>query len=136
MIEPNNIGLFVGAVPVGLAFLNRVKNHIKARARNKSELSLSNEEPLEVAHLDHTRNEEYQDPSNGILVTQTEHLAHHLIHRGNAQAIGLTEEGNEWAIGQLFDRVFHFHRQRGVPDLYIQQRIDNAVQRWQGADNE
>lgn len=135
MIDPNDIGLInagIMAVPIGMAFTSKVKNFIKARAKNKSELSFSNEEPLEAAHFNHTRDEDYLDPGNGILVTSTEHLAQHLIYRGNAQAIGLSEEANEWAISQLFDRVFSFHRQRGVPDLYIQQRIDNAVHRWEG----
>lgn len=129
-------GGLIGLVGIGMAFVPRVRAEVKRRANNRSELSGSNEEPLEVAHLNHARDEDYQDPGNALLVTTTEHLAHHLIHRNRAEAIGLTEEGNEWAIGKLFERVFNFHRQRGIPDIHIQQRIGLAIQRWEDRDPE
>lgn len=88
-----------------LAFTREVRREIGNRAGWKSELSgLSSRDGynLHAAHLNHDRQrEDYNSPTNGLMMTVEEHLRHHESYRGRAHLIGLTEEGNEWAIRKL-----------------------------------
>ena len=87
------------------AFSRKSKNEIIGRAGNRSEISgLSPEEaggPLHCMHLDHPRDETYDEPSRGLLVTKREHLIYHRNHRGRAHEIGLSEEHNEQSINLI-----------------------------------
>lgn len=133
---PRDGAIFAVAIPVGLAYLKKIRQEIKERAGNKSELSGRSDRPLEAAHLDHTRGDDYQDPNNGILCTDIEHAAHHIIHQGNAEAIGLGEHQNEWAVGTILTRVFNFSRAKGIPDSQTTQEIHEAINLWNQADED
>ena len=56
---------------------------------------------LHMAHILHTKDETYDDPSRGICVTVEEHLQMHEKAKGHARDIGLTESGNNYAIKKL-----------------------------------
>lgn len=79
------------------AFSWKSKQIIKQRDKNKSAFS-GKEGQLHAAHIDHTKNDRYDDPSNGRLLTVEEHLADHINRAGRN---GLSIEANNWAIQQL-----------------------------------
>ena len=96
------------------AFSYEAKQKIHGRAGRVCELSGETRFPKEAAHLNHSRKNKYYDhPGNGLLVTDIMHLAHHMLFVGNAEAIGLTENGNSWAVGQLERRVLDFRLRGG-----------------------
>lgn len=128
MISPHDGMNVAMMLATGLAFSHRIRALIKERAGYKSELSGRRDRPLEVAHLDHQHNANYNSEENGILLTDIEHAGHHIRHRGNAEAIGLAEHQNEWAIGAILTRVFNFSRSNGIPDEQTQAEIQQAVE--------
>lgn len=79
-------------------FSTQSRNHIMARAGGASELSGVQESEMHAMHVDHTHDEEYDNPGRGMLVTPVEHLAYHFIHRGKAHLVGLSEEHNNLAL--------------------------------------
>lgn len=92
---------------IGLAFSAAVRDEIIARAGNRSEVSgrKAKRTRLHAMHLDHTKDETYDTPERGKLVTPMEHLIYHRVHRGEADKIGLTEDENEGAINLLLRSV-------------------------------
>lgn len=100
------IAFAVGVTGLSLgAFSLKSREEIKERAGGKSELSgLSPDDGhfMHCAHLNHDRrNPNYDDPRNGKYLTVTEHYEQHLDARGRARDIGLSEQGNDWAINKL-----------------------------------
>lgn len=95
------------------AFSLATRNAIRDRVRKKygrlqSEKSGKNDEPLECAHINHNpRFPKYDHPSNGRLLTLSEHLED---HRNRAGRNGLTPEENEWAIDHILKRLSKLHR--------------------------
>jgi len=57
---------------------------------------------LEAAHIDHQRNERYDDPSNGRTLCVEDHLKDHILRHGRN---GLSLRQNEWAIEKIKERV-------------------------------
>ena len=55
----------------------------------------------EAAHIDHTHNEQYDDPDNGVYVATKTHLWMHLEDEDN----GLTQQQNVYAIRELKKRL-------------------------------
>lgn len=89
---------------VALAFSRETAKKIGKRAGWKSEISGKSFWEgwvLHMAHLDHTKNETYDNPERGICVTVEEHLAMHEAAVGHAQEIGLQECQNNYAIRML-----------------------------------
>lgn len=108
MISPEVIKTSVDlsplAIPILLAFSKKSAMAIGQRAGWKSEISGKSfwlGWVLHMAHLDHTKDETYDDPSRGICVTVEEHLQMHEEAQGHAEEIGLTEDQNTWAIRML-----------------------------------
>lgn len=89
-------------------FTLNVRHKIKDRAFDKfgklaSELSGNDDEPLECAHWDHSpKNPRYNHPSNGRLLTLSEHLRDHIQREGNN---GLSIKDNQRAIATLRKRL-------------------------------
>ncbi len=71
-----------------------------------SEKSRKDDEPLEIAHINHDpRYPKYDDPSNMRMLTISEHLAD---HKNRAGRNGLDPEQNEWAIAEISKRLALF----------------------------
>lgn len=85
------------------AFRGGVRDILMERAGYKSEVSGDSSMALQRAHIDHTRNERYNHPNNGVVMTVKEHLAHHILFVHNPEFIGLTYTGNVYAILRCFD---------------------------------
>lgn len=87
-----------------MAFSRRSKNEAIGRSGNRSEITgVSPDEvgPLHCMHLDHTRDEDYDDPDRSLVCSPLEHLIYHRVHRGRAEEIGLSEEHNEQSMNLL-----------------------------------
>jgi hypothetical protein len=93
------------AVGILFAFSKKTRDIIKKRANGRSELSGIKGTLMHAMHLDHTRDEDYDDPDNGLYVTASEHLNFHKKHIGRASKIGLTESGNKWGISMLLEAL-------------------------------
>lgn len=95
------------------AFSLETRNAIRDRVRKKygrlqSEKSGRSDEPLECAHINHNpKYRKYDDPSNGRLLTISEHLEDHLNRAGRN---GLTPDENMWAIERIRERLGKLHR--------------------------
>lgn len=95
---PNFIAIGLLLVLTHAAFSWKTKEIIKKRDGNKSVLS-GETENLHAAHINHDKNNpQYDNPSNGRLLTVEEHLQDHINRAGRN---GLTEEQNNWAISML-----------------------------------
>jgi hypothetical protein len=114
-----------------LAFKTKTRKSIKSWARNRSEVSNENGRPLECSHVNHDRDSGYyNNPINGMLLTDEEHWIQHTDFIGYARFIGLTEEENGWAIDELQIRIDDFNSQHNIPPMSdefaekLSQRID------------
>lgn len=94
-----------------MAFTKPVRETIKERAEGRSELSNENSRPLVCAHLGHRgkkgsrKKKRINCPENGLLVTDVEHYAHHLIFRSNPGIIGLSQEQNEVSLIGIMENI-------------------------------
>ena len=97
------------------AFDHRSRNLIWERAKGRSEVTGLNGRPLECSHIDHDRQSGYyQHPDNGLLLRDVEHLAYHIDFIGRARSIGLTEQGNDYAIEQIQKRVEEYNYNNAI----------------------
>lgn len=115
---------------VEFAFTSRARQLAKQRSGGVSELTRRNDRPLEVAHLNHSRNSNYNDIDNAIVVTDTEHAGFHIVAKKKGVDIGLAEYQNEWAIGAILKRVFDWSRCHNIPDEITQQEVNEAINLW------
>lgn len=92
----------LAVVALGMAFSKQTRQKILERDGHKSVLSGATEK-LHVAHIDHTRNERYDDPSNGRTLTVYEHLQDHVNREGRN---GLTKAQNDFAIVALWKTLW------------------------------
>jgi hypothetical protein len=91
--------------------LSRIgRKEVRRAAHNRSEISDKLDRPLEASHISHDRNNSlYQNPRICLLMTDEEHLIYHEDFAGYSHLIGLTEEGNDWAIEQITERVEEYN---------------------------
>lgn len=111
-----NVELILGGASLALiaqillgGFSLETRTEIRERAKRRfggklaSEKSGRDDEPLECAHINHDpRLPSYDRPSNGRLLTLSEHLADHINREGRN---GLTLEQNRWAIEEIQKRL-------------------------------
>ena len=81
------------------------KSIVKNRAKYRSEWSQSRDMPLEVSHIDHTKDADYDSPDTVEYITLLEHLAYHIYWQRNPANIGLNRHSNKWAIEQITDSL-------------------------------
>lgn len=97
------------------AFSPGIRWELRRRSGDMSELSWNARRPLECSHFDHDkRRRYYNSPTNGLLVTDIEHLAYHLYFREEPEHIGLDRKQNDWSIRQLKNRAIDFSRREGT----------------------
>lgn len=109
------------------AFSARTKRQIVSRATDpedgiaKSEVSGRYDEPLQAAHINHSRSSGYYDnPDNGVLMTVSEHLIDHIQREGKN---GLTKSGNRLAIHLLKEQIVDLYGEE-----YLQRLIMTRTQ--------
>jgi len=83
------------------AFSRKSKEEIWKRDGGVSALSGQNGR-LEASHISHAKDERYDDPSNGRLLTTREHYIDHYNRHGRN---GLTMAGNKWALRKIWERL-------------------------------
>jgi len=116
--EPSNLWTLLGAgltlILINSAFSKETAKKIGKRAGWKSEKSgksFWDGWVLHMAHLDHTKDETYDEPERGVCVAVSEHLEMHEEAVGNAESIGLNECQNNYAIRMLKKTpIFNKHK--------------------------
>jgi hypothetical protein len=112
------------------AFSINSKQKIWDRANSHSELSGENTVRMECNHMTHDKASPlYDDPRNGMLVTIAEHYSFHLMFRGRAGEIGLSENHNEYAIRECRYRLEQDGKDKGY-FFQIPEIVELATQRW------
>lgn len=111
---------------------------IAMRKKIGSELSGETGRLLEASHWHHEKDDEirrqlgipsYTDPESGILITSPEHLGYHLYYRHSPNKIGLTTNGNEFAIRELTNRILTENKKLGITEP-IKSIERHEVQKW------
>jgi hypothetical protein len=93
------------------SFSLNAKHKIRRHFGYKSAISGRTDRPLQCAHINHSRlYENHGDPSNGILLTDMEHVAMHMYFRLNPQLIGLSHENNSNAIKTAIENIQKYNR--------------------------
>lgn len=104
-IQIANLELYLERNGAWSAFSRRSREEIRTRAGGVSEWSgdgVHNGHTMHCAHLNHDRTRpDYDNPQNGVYLTVTEHYEQHKGAIGRARELGLTEEGNNWAVNKL-----------------------------------
>jgi len=109
------------------AFSRNVRETIRARAQYSSELSGRKDRPMQCSHWIHDRNNKYYNhPLMGILLTDEEHFVYHNMFRGNARLIGLTEDGNSWAINSLVHQVQKINAMHNYEPMEYDREVEVA----------
>lgn len=113
----HNIELITKLVGMGLlsqafliAFSRQSRETIWRRDRGMSQHS-GETEGLECAHYDHTRDESYDNPKNGRLLTRREHYMEHYMNHGRN---GLSLRGNMGGCMLIWNRLT-IEERRGLP---------------------
>ncbi len=116
------------------SFSSEIKREIKRKAKHLSELSGENTRPLSCAHLKHQGgrppSKYFERTSNGRLVTDIEHLAHHELFRGISRLIGLSEKQNEKSIKALREDVNEYNNENNVNYKIYEKKYREAQDRW------
>lgn len=116
------------------AFSRPSRREIMERARYKSELSERNDRPRECSHLNHYfqryYKEEYNSPDNGVYCLDIEHYAYHLMFRAEPHLIGMTLEGNEYALDKIHDRIARHNSEYGLK-MDWKHEVSTASNLWQ-----
>lgn len=76
------------------------------RCNNVSELS-GDKGSVETCHINHRKDDKkiYLDSNNVVMCTPFEHYVYHLMFKGKAHFIGLSEDDNNFAINKTFNRA-------------------------------
>jgi hypothetical protein len=109
-----------------MAFGKKTREEIRERAGNRSEVSGRDDMPLEASHFFHGKGETEQDKDNGILLTLAEHLAWHRKFEKNPEDIGLSEQHNNWGVGQILIRLARWVFNQGGSYEDLDNEIKNA----------
>ncbi len=97
------------------AFTLAARQKIWSRARGVSELTGKKETYLECSHINHDRESPYyNDPRNGILLTQLEHFCWHWANKKDPSQIGLSVKHNEMAIHGIMQRCMDQYSKKGL----------------------
>ncbi len=115
------------------AFTKIIRDEIKERANQASELSGEDNRPLVCAHIRHRGkniNKRFNYAENGKLVTDIEHLAHHRLFRKATKLIGLSGEQNLMSIISLTRDVRIFNDENNINHYETQLAYENAIKDW------
>lgn len=113
-----------------MSFSLDIRHEIKDRSGYLSELTGENGRPMECSHLYHGREiEEYNNPENGLYVTDIEHLAYHLLFVEKPSLIGLNKVENGRAIVSLYNRIEDYNRAFKL-DFDLDYKIQRAKDFW------
>jgi len=94
-------------VPVLMAFSFAVRKAIGIRdgwkcQNDGCDKSFQNGDMVHASHINHDKSQQnYDSAGNGRIQCVDHHQQYHQDHVGNSRKIGLSENGNNWAINQL-----------------------------------
>jgi hypothetical protein len=111
-------------------FNDYAKTEIKERSNGVSELSgqeAGKEGMLICGHLDHTRNESYNNPEYGLRVTRFEECAYHQMHIFHPEKIGMKDLENR---STVMNYISGFHK-KGFSLDEIREKIGEAIELWE-----
>lgn len=115
------------------SFTKPIRQEIKERANQVSELSGECDRPLVCAHIRHQGNKRWKRfnyAANGKLVTDIEHLAHHRLIRKMPKHLGLSGEQNFMSITALTKDVMDFNYENNITHEEAQEAYENAIKDW------
>lgn len=85
---------------------------------------------FEVSHLNHIKDENYNNPENGLVVTSLDHYVHHLLHLNNPLDIGLFKSQNNFAINKCYQRTCEDAKALGWDNLQLTREIRKSRSLW------
>lgn len=105
-----------GAFLASNAFSRAVRQQIWERAGGVCERTGRSDWPRECSHFNHDRGYAgYNDKDNGILLLRLEHYIEHVNTHGYN---GLDEDGNQWALEKIWDRMTEVERSEVIARGY------------------
>jgi hypothetical protein len=119
-----------------MVFERNTKLEIYDRATNENGELFSELNPslvgfrFEVAHLNHTKDRNYNNPDNGLLVTTLEHYVHHLLFLKSPLEIGLAKHQNDFAIEECYKRALFDANELKMDKSRFIYEIKNASKLW------
>jgi len=103
------------------AFTSDRRRKILERDRGRSVVS-GETENLEAAHINHDKkNPKYNDISNGRTLTTREHYQDHFDRHGRKN-LGLSENGNKWALQKIWERLSDKEREGLNPPELVRRK--------------
>jgi len=111
---------------------SRVRLH--ESAQEVSQLSGIDNRPLQCSHNTHFKKiDEYDDPRYGLLVTDIEHYAYHLIFRKSPYVetvLGLTYEQNSWSLNEMWQHLMNLSNSLGMTKADVMLQVEKAKLYW------
>lgn len=99
------------------AFSKAVRRQIWERASGVCERTGRNDWPRECSHYNHDKDYPgYNNADNGQLLLRLEHYIEHVNTHGYN---GLSEDGNQWALEQIWDRMTEAERNEVISRGYV-----------------
>ncbi len=103
-------------------------------AEERSQLTGIDTRPLQCSHNAHFKaSEEYNDPKFGLLVTDIEHYAYHLIFRKTPhveEVLGLTFEQNRWSLNEMWQQIMCISDSLGMTKGDVMKQVEAAKAYW------
>lgn len=107
---------------------------LRDRACEVSELDQSDNRPLQCSHNTHLKGiREYNDDEYGLLVTDIQHYAYHLIFRNSPyveEVLGLNYSQNQWSIEKMWKDLMIISRSIGWSKEKVLQEVEKAKLYW------
>lgn len=95
-----------------------VRKEVRERANARCEGCGKNTKKLTVAHMDHTRNQNYNDPKKLKAYCTTCEFKHHASFIGRAKETGLSEVDNIATVNGLWQTILREHNREEITKLY------------------
>lgn len=107
---------------------------IRERAYQSSELDGCDTRPLQCSHNTHLKKiPEYNDCDFGLLVTDIQHYAYHLIFRKKEhveEILGLTYEQNNWSLDKMWQDIIVISDSIGWNRQKVLEEVEKAKLYW------
>ncbi len=103
-------------------------------AEERSQLSELDTRPLRCSHNTHLKGlKEYDDTAFGLLVTDIEHYAYHLIFRKEPyviEVLGLTYEQNLWSLNEMWKQIMWISDSLCLTKEQVLEQVEKAKLYW------
>ncbi len=99
---------------------HEIRKKVKERANKICEGCGKNTKKLTVAHMDHTRNGNYNDPNKLKAYCTSCEFRHHASFIGRANETGLSEDDNIATVNGLWQTILREYKREEIIKLYKQ----------------